>query len=53
MFFLIRTEYIPDSILVNSISKSLGIEEFDNSLFTKAKISTEVACNYLYAMKCL
>ena len=53
MFFLIRTENIPDSILVNCVSKSLGIEEFDNSLFTKAKISTEVACNYLYAMKYL
>lgn len=53
MFFLIRTERIPNKILKNCFRNSLGTEEFDNSLFSKSTISSEVACNYLYAMKYL
>lgn len=49
MFFLIRTEDIDEKTLQNSFKKSLGNLEFSNSYFTSAKLSTEVACNYLYA----
>lgn len=49
MFFLIRTEDIDEKTLQNSFKKSLGNLEFSNSYFTSAQLSTEVACNYLYA----
>lgn len=49
MFFLIRTEEIPYETLRRCFRFSQGIREFSGSFFTKAKLSTEVACNYLYA----
>lgn len=49
MFFLIRTEVIPDKKLRRCFRASLGVEEFNSKPYSDAKLSTEVACNYLYA----
>lgn len=51
MFFLIKTEEIPENVLKKCFLASLGIIEFDNSLITTASLSAEAACNYLYAME--
>jgi len=51
MFFLIKTKKIPKSDLKKCFLSSLGVEEFDDKVFTTATISAEVACNYLYAME--
>ncbi len=51
MFFLIKTKKIPKNDLKKCFLSSLGIEEFDDKIFTTATISAEVACNYLYAME--
>lgn len=51
MFFLIKTEEIPDSVLKKCFLASLGVAEFDNFILTTASLSAEVACNYLYALE--
>ena len=51
MFFLIKTKKIQKNDLKKCFLSSLGIEEFDDKIFTTATISAEVACNYLYAME--
>ena len=53
MFFLILTPEIPIKTLKKSFRRSLGTEEFDNSLLTKAIPSSETMCNYIYALKYL
>lgn len=49
MFFLICTDVISDKELQKCFRASMGKLEFSNGFFTNAKLSTEVACNYLYA----
>jgi len=49
MFFLIRTDEIPYETLHRCFRLSQGRREFNSRSFTDATISTEVACNYLYA----
>lgn len=49
MFFLIRTEEIPYETLHRCFRLSQGRREFNSRSFTDATLSTEVACNYLYA----
>lgn len=55
MFFLIKTKKIPQNDLEKCFRSSLGNEEFDKPKkwwpWTTATISSEVACNYLYAME--
>lgn len=51
MFFLIKTDEIPESVLKKCFLASLGVIEFDNAVLTTASISAEAACNYLYAME--
>ena len=53
MFFLILTPDVPVCKLKRSFRKSLGTEEFDDSLLTSATPSSETMCNYLYAQKYL
>ena len=51
MFFLIKTEEIEDDVLKKCFRASLGVEEFEDAIWTTASISAEVACNYLYALE--
>ena len=53
MFFLIETPDIPVRLLKKSFRKSLGTEEFDDSILTSASPSSETICNYIYAQKYL